>query len=76
VTAVFIIPPGKRVAVSVNGSDFRIRVLEKHLQFGALPELSETDATFVDGQRRIRVDRDDVILARFDGQGGAHQFVV
>jgi len=73
---VFIIPPGKRVAVSVNGSDFRIRVLDKQLQFGALPELNETDATFIDGQRRIRVDRDDVILARFDGRGGANQFGV
>jgi len=76
VTTVFIIPPGKRVAVSVNGSDFRIRVLEKQLQFGALPELGETDATFVEGQRRVRVDRDDVILARFDGQAGANQFAL
>ena len=75
-TAVFIIPPGKRVGVSVNGSDFRFRVLDKQLQFGALPELTEMDATFVDGRLRIRVDREDVILARFDGRIGANQFCV
>jgi hypothetical protein len=71
---VYLIAPGTSVAVSNNGSDFRLQVLRKQLQIESPPELTATDAVFTAGKRRIRVARSRVIIARFDGQGGVNEF--
>jgi hypothetical protein len=74
VKTVYLIPPATRIAISQSGADFQVTTLRKQMQFEAAPELDDQQATFTAGQRRIRVDRGDVVLARYDGTGGRNQF--
>jgi len=69
-------PARQARAVSRDDSDFKLRTLLSQLQFETPPELTDTQAIFVTGNRRTRVDRADVIVARFDGMAGANQFGV
>jgi hypothetical protein len=71
---VYLIPPGVRVSVGRDDAEFTSGVLVSQLQFESPPELTNAEAIFTAGQRRIRVDRAKVIISRYDGQGGENQF--
>lgn len=73
---VYLIAPGTRVGISTGGREFKVEILNRQLQFGEPAELTDNHATFDDGKRLIRVDLENVIVSRFDGVGGVHQFGV
>jgi hypothetical protein len=74
VKTVYLIPPGIRVEISQERSDFRQQSLRRQLQFPGSSKSTATHMAFVDGNRQVRVDRADVIISRYDGQGGKNQF--
>jgi hypothetical protein len=50
VKTVYLIPPQTRVAISTNGSDFKLTTLRRQMQFESPPELTGQHATFEAGQ--------------------------
>jgi len=77
VTTVYLLAPGTRVAVSRNGAEFSPpRTLKVQLQFNEPTESTDTTMTFKDGPWRLRVDRSQVIVSQFNGQGGKNHFGV
>ena len=75
-TTVYLIAPGTRVSVSEDGVEYRDAKLKPQLQFDKPVEITDTHCVFADGRWRIRVDRAEVIVSRYDGQGGTNQFGV
>jgi len=75
VSVVYLIPPRTLVAVSIDGSEYKVQA-SPQLQFTQSPEIDETHAVFVRGKKRIRVARADVIVSRYNGQGGSNQFAI
>ena len=71
---VYLLAPGVRVEVSRDGSDFKTHALRQQLKFPGTAETTDTQMVFVEGNRRVRVDRSDVIISRYNGQGGWKQF--
>ena len=71
---VYFIPTGTSVDVSENGAEYKAARLDSPLQSEGPAELTATHAVFVAGQLRIRVPRESVLVARYDGLGGVNQF--
>jgi hypothetical protein len=72
---VYLLAPGVRVEVSRDGAEFKPPAkLKVQMQFPGPVEVTNTTMTFEDGPMRLRVDRTDVIISRYTGQGGTNQF--
>jgi hypothetical protein len=72
-TTVYLISPGTRVAVSYNGSDYKLQS-SPQLQSSEPPEVGESHAVFVRGEKRFRVLRADVVVSHQQGQRGYNLF--
>jgi hypothetical protein len=74
VTTVYLLAPGTRVSVSRNGGEFKPHMLRRQLQFSKPLLTTDADVIFAKGSWRVLVDRSQVIISRYNGQGGWNQF--
>jgi hypothetical protein len=73
-STVYLLAPGLRVEVSRDGVDFRPHKLRPQLQFPGPVETTETQMVFVEGERRVRANRADVIVSHQYGGYGWNEF--
>ena len=69
-TKVYFLAPGTRVSVSRDGGDFKAHTLRRQLQFSKPLLTTDSDVISAKGSWRVMVDRSQVNISRFNGQGG------
>jgi len=70
----YLILPDTRVAISRDGADFKPHVTKQQLNFTGPTVTTDDEMIFVEGSRRILVDRTSVVISRYDGAYGTVQW--